>query len=525
MIMYCANFVLDESELDTVVGIFAEWVSNKVRRQLAPGSLKSDGRRRFGGICLDCAYTDAVPPTYWAARYTELDNRIRDREWVVECGLRRPALEDLTLSVLLRMEEHSARTALARLDTPVSRPSFVPEILDRCIVSSETAGTIRELNSSDDELYVFKDQINNPERRSPIILVSRDSSGDVLVDPKHLLSQVFGLAEVVVIARDADSRAIAREIGWDRVAKQGAVTIIWPRPGVIGRHVDRATRIHADQIREWAAARKKAAVEILSFLVDLLNPSLIARHIGLEYVQRVFANREMERRLQLAVGSNSEESIAMAELLEDARRSLLGLEKQVEAKEAENLRLQKEIWNQAAQIETLKAALRPDADSTSRGADPVIQDSIAATIDEKATVEQALHVISWLFPDRVVVLDSAWNSAKRSEKFIHKKRLFDLLWKLVTSYWCALADGEPDQLAGRVFGESYTFHDSKSVESNLRARSLRKFEYEGRPVEMMKHLKIGVKDSVAETIRIHFEWFNEERRIVIGHCGRHLDHG
>jgi hypothetical protein len=41
---------------------------------------------------------------------------------------------------------------------------------------------------------------------------------------------------------------------------------------------------------------------------------------------------------------------------------------------------------------------------------------------------------------------------------------------------------------------------------------------------MMKHLKIGVKDSVAETLRIHFEWDDGDRKIIIGHCGSHLDH-
>jgi hypothetical protein len=39
---------------------------------------------------------------------------------------------------------------------------------------------------------------------------------------------------------------------------------------------------------------------------------------------------------------------------------------------------------------------------------------------------------------------------------------------------------------------------------------------------MMRHLKIGVKPSRHETIRVHFEWLLEEKKIIIGHCGRHL---
>ena len=51
----------------------------------------------------------------------------------------------------------------------------------------------------------------------------------------------------------------------------------------------------------------------------------------------------------------------------------------------------------------------------------------------------------------------------------------------------------------------------------------RTFTYQGRPFLMKKHLKHGVKQSVAETLRIHFEWVAEEKRLVIGHCGKHLD--
>jgi len=38
-----------------------------------------------------------------------------------------------------------------------------------------------------------------------------------------------------------------------------------------------------------------------------------------------------------------------------------------------------------------------------------------------------------------------------------------------------------------------------------------------------KHLKHGVKNSKAETLRIHFEWMPGEKKLVIGHCGKHLN--
>ena len=55
------------------------------------------------------------------------------------------------------------------------------------------------------------------------------------------------------------------------------------------------------------------------------------------------------------------------------------------------------------------------------------------------------------------------------------------------------------------------------------ARKRRTFEYQGKGVVMTRHLKIGRKDSVAETLRIQFYWDANARKVVIGHCGPHLD--
>lgn len=75
-------------------------------------------------------------------------------------------------------------------------------------------------------------------------------------------------------------------------------------------------------------------------------------------------------------------------------------------------------------------------------------------------------------------------------------------------------------------GNAYAANEAKCARNNKRAKQLRTFQYRGEPVEMMEHLKIGVKqDSLAETWRAHFYWDATRKVIVIGHCGRHLDHG
>jgi hypothetical protein len=93
---------------------------------------------------------------------------------------------------------------------------------------------------------------------------------------------------------------------------------------------------------------------------------------------------------------------------------------------------------------------------------------------------------------------------KDASGFQEGARAFELMTKLVTTYWEALRAGGSDAKARNIFGEAYASGESKSVESNKRARQLRTFQFVGRGLEMMAHLKIGVKSSVSWTWGLHF---------------------
>jgi hypothetical protein len=137
--------------------------------------------------------------------------------------------------------------------------------------------------------------------------------------------------------------------------------------------------------------------------------------------------------------------------------------------------------------------------------------------------EQVLHIIAYLFENSVIVLDSAKHSAEKSKSFKYGGRLFELLWKLAIDYWESLCSGSSDEVARQVFGkEDYAAQESETTKKNRRARDARTFVYHEQSIFMPQHLKIGAKDSVSETIRVHFKWLAEESKIIIGYCGPHL---
>lgn len=136
---------------------------------------------------------------------------------------------------------------------------------------------------------------------------------------------------------------------------------------------------------------------------------------------------------------------------------------------------------------------------------------------------QILKLVDELCPESLVVLESAWRSADEAAGFELGDRLFDLLWRLASSYREARLAGQPDVVGIQVFGaNAFAARESGGIEKSPTARRARTFSYRGEEVVMWQHLKIGVKDSVNRTLRVHFLWDPNAKRVVIGHCGKHL---
>jgi hypothetical protein len=139
------------------------------------------------------------------------------------------------------------------------------------------------------------------------------------------------------------------------------------------------------------------------------------------------------------------------------------------------------------------------------------------------SLAQCLDIIEWLFPDRVIALDNARTSANASSEFEFGLRALGHLATLCGPFWRTLSTGRGTLEAKTVLGNAYASNESETAGKNKKAQELRTFIYQGERIEMMQHLKIGAKESPSRTWRCHFHWDAERRKIVIGHCGRHLD--
>lgn len=140
----------------------------------------------------------------------------------------------------------------------------------------------------------------------------------------------------------------------------------------------------------------------------------------------------------------------------------------------------------------------------------------------RVTLSEALSTASSLYPEKMIVLPSAYESAEKLDDISTRGgRLLKLLIKLGSEYYEALA-GRGDSEARHVFSPSeYSACESETVRWGGLGR-LREFSYNGTQIRMEQHLKIGVAADTSKTLRCYFAWLAEERRLVIGYCGEHL---
>jgi hypothetical protein len=544
MLVYCVKLELN-SPFHEVIDEIADWMAEKLKTPAHKLKLTENGgefskdRQRLRTIRAADDF-----PLFQSITFTQPDSRIDGRRWVTEIGIKQSSSASPTeFSILMETEEHSIRVNGAVIPT---RPGIVPNLMQRCqpteAMPDKDIALLDEHNARD-----MLSLINSPDRAYPIVIISPTQEGEYLIAPKDLIFQLCGLAEVVQIPTTANTYRIADIMGSEFTAWRGAIRIIYP-PGSNARQngLPYVWLIKADeieQLRERLKGEEKGHYierEILSIITHRTNVPNSWKHISRAMVIEHQRNLRM-RHLSAAydrLGATSQEQQEYVNLLKEVeteqQAQIDGLKTEREALLMKILELEEQIDNLKHQNESLRVSLdynranaRPAAELDPAVALRCLRLRNADTPRGKAaTPHDVLLLCEALFGDRLLFLDSARKSARESDGFRFTPDLLDLMLKLANEYWQAMCDERGDGEARQIFGDkNFSSRESEKVENNRAARAARTFTYKGEPVCMWRHLRIGVADNASDTIRVHFHWDHESRRIVIGHMGPHLPFG
>lgn len=534
MLVYANSFELEpEDGVHSIIHLIGRWLRQKTRvsinlDKLSRGirELKFDDGGFLSSKTSQTSSLDNAHPYLFSVRYTHPDFEISGRRWTTEIGVRQnEAGARIECSILLRTDEISTKITSPIM---VTRPKLVVDLVEYCRPVGGTPGAyLKRLTV--DSAPAFERELDRHDRKHPYVVMSMDEDGRYAINPERLRSLLLGLADIVVIPQAESTNAIEHLLGRRYTPHSGSIKVIFPKRGRrTSDHYE--TRLFASRVGDSEALdAQQLATAILTEITHRSNIKESWRHISQEVVEEFI----LRRRLYQALDSARDASLPLdireyQALLEEADLELQAKEGVIKELQLDLEDKSSEVFRAMASVEALRK------NQFSRASDPVpgptapahivaIREGLRSLQDETLGLEQALNLIANLYPDRIVVLESAVESARQSDRghFQYAQKAHELLSKLATEYWPILADGGNTQQAKAVFTEN----NFSATETNLSAegKRLRTFIYKGQQLRMDTHLRYGVKNSKVTTLRIHFEWIDTDQKIVIGHCGKHLD--
>jgi len=535
MLVYANNFVFEPVEgPDQIIQLMAKWVKRRAKSYVDASRL-AEGIRELklkDGSTLVSRSTwsetnGRAYPFWFSAQLSHRDEKISGRRWITEIGLHQEFEgKPIECTLLLRTDEVSARVTAT---IQVTRPKLVEQLIQSCNPLGQTPGLkIKQLTL--ESASAFLREVERDRRKYPIVILSVNQDNKYPVKPERLRSILVGLADVVCIPPEEDTFAIEEIVGRRFMAFGGALNVVFP-----GRQGDHeffyeSVLLRAENIENLRDNGHSIESEVLSTITHRTNLLFSWRHISPEKVGQAVLRSQLSQMIERAkAGNQSTELTEYVALLESADQELQSKDKELESIRSKYEEKEQEVRVLEGNIANLKHALNGLQSSDGGGNEIAeilthLRDSVTAVLKGSPSLQQTVDLIATLYSDRIIFLETAKSSAKESDRggFYLGAKAFELMQKLATEYWQHLADGKSDQHAKTVFGQnSYAANEASALSNDGKRR--RTFSHCGRDFLMEKHLKLGVKDSRAETLRVHFEWLAHEKKIIVGHCGKHLD--
>ncbi len=490
------------------VSLGGELTYNPFKRQFNDGSRYVFGKYERDG------------EAQYSLKYSRKDPDLTTRLWHTTISFRRiPVNEEnkeITTDCKITVETEDFKPT----ETPaaVYTPPIVGKFMKHLPLSVLTPQPEVVKLTNGDSVYELNSDIDFNDRRYAIVIVCPNDFDEMPIKSSRLAYLSAGLAQVYEIDVKADWDGLQDVLGYKFTPKSGEVKFIYPvnqNGGFMIPQFD-YKQFRINNLKDEGVDVEQ---EMFSQIAQRLCRTHAYRQTTPENVAKLIKYQSFQdikrEAIQTAEATLSNE---IKEIFNDSDRELDTLRIETKDLKTENRRLKYEL-------QTLQDIFQPTSNVPVAAFNYVELKKILDIPCERYLVEDSLHVLQSIFPERLVVLPSAFASAHESRTFRDKKRAFNLLWKLTTDYYQSLCEGKPDAISKQIFGDDFSAKESETVEKNAVARHLRIFTYKGNDYEMMAHLRIGTKESVADTLRIHFRWFADEQKIVIGHCGKHLNFG
>lgn len=544
---YYAKFTLPKTPLKKVQADYLAWLLGNGRY------FKLKERRREIGI--NAAWTPvqvASSKRLSGFEDFELDARTATDRWLLRYRHRDaddPAVlfQHLVrlrqVGTLLEVEHGIRRSAPREFLRPLARavrPRIIEDVTEKRVDVHPKNLNVKPIRLRTGEVELFvTNQLFEPSSVPWVMVSPSEETGKPLVDAVALAQWFDGMAAVAVLDSVAASWELTTALkklgfGEDIRCFGGAVRLydnargpqrlpfLMPAQIMEWSDLERTARAGHDLSRRFAVRKMPPnyflAIEEEDHLERARQLDLVKAEIAngsattselrqkLEVVEQLLSEADTEiQQLKRDASDNQESRLALEIARDEALERVDDVERQAKA---DMLRL-------SSELERLRSAPR------SLDLPPRIKSAIAALLSGEHSPIRAIEIAEAVFSDRLTFLESAKESARKASGFEWPEEVGSLIVRLATSYYEAILNGGGDTEARKVFGAKE--FAAKEASLSNKGRDLRTFTWAGKDVVMESHLKVGTKASDAKCLRVHFLWDPDQKRIVVGHCGSHLD--
>jgi hypothetical protein len=479
-------------------------------------------------------------PEFWALRYDHECRDVSFRRWRTDIGLTRHG--DGAVSFRLRLI-HYLRPGFVG-DEPeapvVTSPIIVKKLLqDRrwqcCAGSEELLTTPRHFGLGDVPRLVKR--LQDKDRGCPIILISaaQYEADRYLIDPGDLAFKVAGAASVYTISSTPD---IFSEIQYLIPRKyqcvNGMLRLYMPKTRLDDDRDSRRHRYYPtwkiEELGEETVLKQifrglgRSGIEPQSATVAELE-DITARRREISLAQMRLAATEAAKK------GDVDELRRWIETLEEVNCSLEGEKKDLEQQREQ---LTKRIEQLEGEVEEAKQEtaekehLRKQAWELKEKADEralEFQSASAILIGMDAfpsTLEEVIDLVARLYSNRIVFLPEARSSAAGwefdpSRAWVILRSMANELHSLYFVDGCSAIEAD----FRTKTGIELSLKEGNQTRKNKQLMRLRQRNYNGAEISIEPHVKEGVRKP--NLLRVYYFADHDNKLIVVGHCGDHLD--
>ncbi len=529
--------VLMENGWAALVGEVRAWVARKQKDPLKGfffnGGSWTAPAPAWARVETRVVSNDGAAPEMWAVRYEHVDSDVKSRSWSTNIGVMQVGPQQWRIAVELTHRLRPGFVGREPLAPQPSSPRLVTGLLDSRNWVARVGSvrlTAHPLSMKVGKGPEFAKALTDAQRLVPIVLVSCDrKTGVPKLDSASLSHALAGTAVVYVCESPDCDYELEHFVPMRFRSPNGTVRIY--APGV-------------DFAHDWTSARHRFFTskeieeqgddEIIGHIVRALTRSDAWRGLqsSITSIEDIDA-RVRERRL-------SELRNRGAGSLKEKQEMLALFEAANEALEAETKRLGEELDNEKnnrSQVEDALARQEFALEQASTSA----AEARAEVRAEKGALQAVLSLTAWpedvhdvaalavkVSGERLVFTNEAMSSLQKS-KFATCGDAASVIWRclraMATDLHELLMEDLPAQQVADTFKNrtkiDLTWTESKETKRDNRLMAKRKLTHEGRELDITPHVKWG--NTAPRLLRVHFYVDRDRKRLIIGHCGDHLD--